>query len=171
MARWPKEQPSTWYSQFKRGSLVSARALPACRTAGLTALHGTWPPRATRLVPLRPNRSTARDSQTRRRRPLLPCPRQCLSAREQPPRSAGPRPAPRATAGLLGTDGRGQEQEGLVLPSPAGRSWATPLSGVLSTSHPAGPCQRLLAPKGASLIPELAVGVSVASRVAVSVRF
>lgn len=23
MARWPKEQPSTWYSQYKRGSLLS----------------------------------------------------------------------------------------------------------------------------------------------------
>lgn len=25
MARWPKERPSTWYSQYKRGSLVSGR--------------------------------------------------------------------------------------------------------------------------------------------------
>lgn len=42
MARWPKEQPSTWYSQYKRGSLVSAAgtARLACRTAWLGALHG-----------------------------------------------------------------------------------------------------------------------------------
>lgn len=44
MARWPKEQPSTWYSQYKRGSLVSATgrcllaAQPGSRLCmGLTA--------------------------------------------------------------------------------------------------------------------------------------
>lgn len=26
MARWPKEQPSTWFSRYKRGSLVSGDA-------------------------------------------------------------------------------------------------------------------------------------------------
>lgn len=43
MARWPKERPSTWYSQYKRGSLVSAAgaARLACRTAWLGAPHGT----------------------------------------------------------------------------------------------------------------------------------
>lgn len=42
MARWPKEQPSTWYSQYKRGSLVSGRlTLSACGSAWLWVLHGT----------------------------------------------------------------------------------------------------------------------------------
>ena len=41
MARWPKEQPSTWYSQYKRGSLVSGHlTLPACSSAWLWVLHG-----------------------------------------------------------------------------------------------------------------------------------
>lgn len=39
MARWPKEQPATWYSQFKRGSLVSARRRP---------LASAWDPRPPR---------------------------------------------------------------------------------------------------------------------------
>lgn len=44
MARWPKEQPSTWYSQYKRGSLVSGHGgacLPHSLARG-SAWH-SWP--------------------------------------------------------------------------------------------------------------------------------
>lgn len=105
MARWPKEQPSTWYSQYKRGSLVSGhRALPACGTSGLAALHGSHGRRAPHLLwHLWQSCSTARDSQTPHRRPRPPpLTRVCL-AWEQVDGAGG------WSRGLLFLSGLGQE--------------------------------------------------------------
>lgn len=74
----------------------------------------------------------------------------------------------RASASVWGA--RRQELEGLVLPSPAGRSWATPPPRVPALRHQPAPASDCRGPRG-PLIPELTVGVSTASHVAVTVPF
>lgn len=69
MARWPKEQPSTWYSQYKRGSLVSGHGA-VCLRLGLARLcMGLIAPSAAPALALWPNCSTAT---TARRGPAPP---------------------------------------------------------------------------------------------------
>lgn len=118
----------------------------------------------------RPNRSAARGRQPPRRRPLRPPPRQRQSACEPLPLSAGPQPASGAPGATADRGPRRQELEGLVLPSPAGRSWATPPPRVPALRHQPAPASDCRGPRG-PLIPELTVGVSTASHVAVTVPF
>ncbi|OWK10336.1 hypothetical protein Celaphus_00004990, partial [Cervus elaphus hippelaphus] len=58
MARWPKEQPATWYSQYKRGSLVSGPAA-ACSRLRLARLCMGRTPSAAPALALWPSCSAA----------------------------------------------------------------------------------------------------------------
>lgn len=64
MARWPKEQPSTWYSQYKRGSLVSGHGAACLRHGlarlcmGLTSLPSATPALAAGQTAARPLTAT-----------------------------------------------------------------------------------------------------------------